>query len=70
MSMLSVGEVFLCVISGFNRGVNEIFAVLRCYEAMTGKYRRSAITYQFVFKVQSVQSWSLNMGLISCPKSQ
>jgi len=54
--MLSVGEVFLCVISGFNRGVNEIFAVLRCYEAMTGKYRRSAITYQFVFKVQSVQS--------------
>jgi hypothetical protein len=28
-------------ISGFRRGVNEIFALLRCYAALTGSYRRS-----------------------------
>jgi hypothetical protein len=30
----------LCVISDFRRGVDKIFALLRCYEAYTGSYRR------------------------------
>jgi len=35
-----------CVISSFRRGVNEIFALLGCYAAYTGSYRRFGITYR------------------------
>jgi len=30
----------ICVVSGFRRGVNEIFALLGCYAAQIGSYRR------------------------------
>ena len=30
------GQLYLCVTSGFRRGVNEVFALLGCYTALTG----------------------------------
>ena len=37
---LSVSRRYYFVISGFLSGVNEIFALLRCYAAYIGGYRR------------------------------
>jgi len=36
----------VCVISGFSRSVNEIFALLDCHAAQIGSYRRFGTTFQ------------------------
>jgi len=45
----------LYVISGFCRGVNEIFALLECYTAYIDSYRRIMTTHRPIFKGQTVQ---------------
>ena len=37
----------LRVISGFRRGVNEIFALLGCYAAIIDRYRRFGTKYGY-----------------------
>lgn len=38
-----------CVILGFHRRMNEIFAVLSCDAGWIGSYRRFGIAYRFHF---------------------
>jgi len=39
------------VVTGFRRGVNEVFALSGCCTALIGSYRR----FDPIFKVQAVQ---------------
>jgi hypothetical protein len=36
----------ICVTSGFCHGVNEVFALLGCYEALIGSYRYFGAAYR------------------------
>jgi hypothetical protein len=52
-----------CMITGFRRGVNEIFALLECYAVHIGSY----IT---TFRDNLLpSSWTLKMGPTDCPET-
>jgi hypothetical protein len=49
----------LCVIAGFHRGANEVFAVLVYYTAFIDSYRRFGPTFK-----ENGSSWLLKMELV------
>ena len=56
---------FLCVISGFRRGVNEVLALLGCYSSLTGTELQT-----FRDNPSAPLSWSvkhLKIGQLDCP---
>jgi len=59
------------MISGFRGAVNEIFALLECYVAMTGSYRRFGTTYRPHLQGSSSlwTDWPLNMKPTACSET-
>jgi len=56
----------ICVIPGFRRSENAIFALLGCYATVIGRYRRFGVVIGSIFNGQAV---FLRMGPIGCAET-
>ena len=61
---MKINAFNVCVIPGFRRGVNEVFALLGCYAALTGIYRRFETANWS--HLQGSAALPLNMAPIDC----
>jgi hypothetical protein len=67
-------NIFECLILGFRRRINEIFAILSCYTVWIGSYRRFGIAYRFHFqgtdRLPKRRQLTVNQRCVTIQKSE